>query len=161
MTRGRKPKPTTLKLLAGNPGRRPLNDDEPAPPRGRPDCPDLLKDDEEARAEWDRVCSDLDRMGILCEVDRPSLAAYCVTYSRWVEAERHVQKHGMMVKSPNKGVPMPNPFLWVATSSMGDMRKWLTEFGLTPSSRSRIRVGPNRQASPLDQFLSRGNGRRA
>lgn len=159
MTRGRKPKPTTLKLLAGNPGHRPLNNSEPVAPEGIPECPDFL--DDEAKAEWSRVCDDLQRMAVLSAVDRPAITAYCVTYSRWVEAERHVKQHGMIVKSPVKGVPIPNPFLWVATSAMAELRKWLTEFGLTPSSRSRIRVGPHRQANPLDQFLARGNGRRA
>jgi P27 family predicted phage terminase small subunit len=156
MTRGRKPKPTTLKLLAGNPGHRPLNDSEPQAPEGIPDCPDFL--DDVAKSEWSRVCEDLQRMGVLSTVDRPSIAAYCVTYSRWVEAERHVKQHGLIVKSPTKGIPMPNPFLWVATSAMAELRKWLVEFGLTPSSRSRIKIGPQRQANRLEQFLARGKG---
>jgi hypothetical protein len=29
--RGRRPKPTRLKMLTGNPGKRPLNNDEPRP----------------------------------------------------------------------------------------------------------------------------------
>jgi P27 family predicted phage terminase small subunit len=157
--RGRKPKPTTLKILAGNPGHRPLNDREPATPQGMPDCPEFL--DDEARAEWDRICRVLAQMGLLSTADRPALTAYCVTYSRWVEAERHVKQHGMIVKSPNKGVPMPNPFLWVATAAMAELRKWLIEFGLTPSSRSRIKAGADRRANPLEQFLERGKGRRA
>jgi hypothetical protein len=47
--RGRKPKPTFLKVLDGNPGKRPLNDQEPRPPQGIPDRPDWL--DAEAQAE--------------------------------------------------------------------------------------------------------------
>jgi hypothetical protein len=35
------------------------------------------------------------------------------------------------------------------------MRKLLLEFGLTPSSRSRIRAGDQRPASKLDWFLER------
>ena len=38
-TRGRKPKPTALKVLEGNPGKRPLNDREPVPPKGRAQMP--------------------------------------------------------------------------------------------------------------------------
>ena len=37
--RGRRPKPTRLKLLTGNPGKRPLNDDEPQPQAAIPECP--------------------------------------------------------------------------------------------------------------------------
>ena len=41
-TRGRKPKPTALKVLEGNPGKRPLNDREPVPPRAALKCPAWL-----------------------------------------------------------------------------------------------------------------------
>ena len=159
MTRGRKPKPTTLKILAGNPGHRALNVHEPAAPEGIPECPDFLGD--EARAEWDRICQVLLDMGMLTRADRTALSAYCVNYGRWVDAEKQVQKFGTIVKSPEKNFPMKSPHLCIAESAQEQMRKLLVEFGLTPSSRSRIRVGPNLQASPLDQFLSRGKGKRA
>ena len=77
MTRGRKPKPTSLKILAGNPGHRALNVHEPAAPEGIPECPDFLGD--EARAEWDRICQVLLDMGMLTRADRTALSAYCVT----------------------------------------------------------------------------------
>lgn len=38
-TRGRKPKPTELKLLEGNPAKRPLNKNEPNPEKKAPRCP--------------------------------------------------------------------------------------------------------------------------
>jgi hypothetical protein len=40
--RGRKPKPTALKRLDGNPGKRGYNHDEPVLPEGLPDCPGHL-----------------------------------------------------------------------------------------------------------------------
>ena len=40
--RGRKPKPTALKLLEGNPGKRPINEHEPVPPKGTVKCPTWL-----------------------------------------------------------------------------------------------------------------------
>lgn len=43
--RGRKPKPTALKVLEGNPGHRPLNKKEPLPKGRLPRCPDWLEDD--------------------------------------------------------------------------------------------------------------------
>ena len=39
---GRKPKPTALKKLEGNPGKRKLNTKEPVPGKGMPDCPKWL-----------------------------------------------------------------------------------------------------------------------
>ena len=154
MTRGRKPKPTAVKLLAGNPGRRPLNAQEPIAPEGIPDCPDYL--DDEARAEWMRTAAVLREMGLMSKADRTALAAYCVTYSRWVDAERSVKKFGTIVKSPDKGFPMKSPYLCIAESSLEQMRKLLIEFGLTPSSRSRVKAGEHRPQSKLDQFIERG-----
>lgn len=153
--RGRKPKPTVLKLIEGNPGKRPLNCGEPAPPVGLPDCPEFL--DAEARAEWKRVGPLLEGMGLVTLVDRAALAAYCVAYSRWVHAEAQVARFGTIVKSPEKGFPMKSPYLTVADQALESMRKFMVEFGLTPSSRSRIRVfdgGP--VADEFDAFVGAG-----
>jgi P27 family predicted phage terminase small subunit len=153
--RGRKPKPTLLKVLDGNPGRRPLNDREPDPAQGIPVRPDWL--DAEAQAEWDRVSQELSDMGTLTLADRAALAAYCTAWSRWVEAEGMVKKFGMIVKSPEKGFPMKSPYLSIADQALETMRKLMVEFGLTPSSRSRIRVAPGGdEVDELDRFLETG-----
>ena len=47
---GRKPKPTALKKLEGNPGKRKLNTKEPVPGKGMSDCPKWLLP--EAKEEW-------------------------------------------------------------------------------------------------------------
>lgn len=39
---GRKPKPTEVKKLEGNPGKRKLNTKEPIPAKGMPNCPEWL-----------------------------------------------------------------------------------------------------------------------
>ncbi len=152
--RGRKPKPTLYKELAGNPGHRSLNDREPIPPSELPECPKHLQD--EARAEWFRICGALDTMGLLTSADHALLEAYCVTYARWLDAEAKLKEFGTIVKSPNKGFPMTSPYLHVANSALEQLRKLAVEFGLSPSSRSRIRVGDERAGSELDNFLDRG-----
>ena len=72
---GRKPKPTAIKKLEGNPGKRKLNTKEPIPAKGMPECPDwrLL----EAKKEWERLCDLMNQMGVLTEVDMAAFAAYC------------------------------------------------------------------------------------
>lgn len=153
--RGRKPKPTVLKLMEGNPGKRPLNDREPVPPPEIPECPEFL--DAEAHAEWDRTSQVLAEMGLLTKADRSALAAYCVAYSRWVQAEAQVARYGTIVKSPQKGFPMKSPYLTVADQALETMRKLMVEFGLTPSSRSRIRVPDGGQpADEFDAFVEAG-----
>jgi P27 family predicted phage terminase small subunit len=124
-----------------------LNDREPIPPSDLPECPDHLQN--QARAEWFRICAVLLQMDLLTSADHALLEAYCVAYARWLDAEAMVKKYGIIVKSPNKGFPMTSPYLHVANSSMEQLRKLAVEFGLTPSSRSRIRVGDERANSDL------------
>ena len=50
---GRKPKPTALKKLEGNPGKRKLNTKEPIPAKGMLNCPEWLLP--EAKKEWERL----------------------------------------------------------------------------------------------------------
>jgi phage terminase small subunit len=66
--RGRRPKPTRLKLLTGNPGKRPFNDTEPRPEPVVPECPPELS--ELARREWDRLAPELAKLRIVTNLDR-------------------------------------------------------------------------------------------
>jgi P27 family predicted phage terminase small subunit len=96
-------------------------------------------------------------MGLLTRADRSALAAYCTVYARWVNAEGQVRKFGAIVKSPEKGFPMKSPYLTIADQSLEAMRKLMVEFGLTPSSRSRIRVFEDPDArNELEIFLGAG-----
>lgn len=72
-------------------------------------------------------------------------------------AEEQVKKFGAIVKSPEKGFPMKSPYLCIADQAMEMMRKFMVEFGLTPSSRSRIRVPEEMQAKDeFEAFLEAG-----
>ena len=64
---GRKPKPTAIKKLEGNPGKRKLNTKEPIPAKGMPECPEWLLP--EAKREWERLADLMNQMGVLTEVD--------------------------------------------------------------------------------------------
>lgn len=134
---GRKPKPRALKELAGNPGKRKLRE-EPKPPAGAILCPVELS--AEAHKEWNRLVPDLEEMGVLTRIDTTALAAYCECWSRWVDAEKNIRKYGAVIKTA-KGYPMQSPYLKIANQALDLMRKFMVEFGLTPSSRSRVTVG--------------------
>lgn len=56
-TRGRKPKPTAMKELEGNPGKHPLNTSEPKPNKKAPACPKWLEP--EAKKEWRRLAKQM------------------------------------------------------------------------------------------------------
>jgi P27 family predicted phage terminase small subunit len=133
--RGRRPKPTRLKLLTGNPGKRPLNHDEPQPEAAIPECPPELSP--LARKEWDRLAGELGALRMLTNLDRAALAAYCGAYALWAEATEAIQKYGVMIKSP-QGFPIQSPYLSIANRQAEIMMRIASEFGFTPASRSRI-----------------------
>lgn len=77
--RGGRPKPTRLKLLTGNPGKRPFNMNEPKLDAEITECPSALGPI--AQKEWQRLSVDLNKLRILSQLDRAALAAYCGAYS--------------------------------------------------------------------------------
>ena len=155
---GRKPIPTGLKLLHGNPGKRRLNDHEPQPRVMLPRCPPHLS--EEAKKEWRRISKLLYRLGLLTELDTTALSLYCQTFSRWVEAERKLASFGMLIKTPSD-LPVPSPYLGIANQCFNQLRAMLAEFGMTPSSRSRLAAfPPEEEEDPFQQWLSRRDQRR-
>ncbi len=95
--RGRRPKPTGLKVISGNPGKRPLNQHEPQPQLAIPTCPAHLTPS--AKAEWKRLACELQALGILSHLDRAVLAAYCQAYGRWVGAERKLKETPVLLKT--------------------------------------------------------------
>lgn len=145
--RGRKPTPTHLKLVTGNPGRRPLNKAEAPVKIALPSPPPHLAD--EAKVEWGRVSEELFTAGLLSIIDRAALAAYCQAYARWVLAEQAISRMaekdlltgGLLIKTSN-GNAIQNPLVGTANKAAADMVRYATEFGMTPSARSRIAAQP-------------------
>jgi len=136
--RGRKPTPTRVKLLRGNPGKRPLNEGEPQPAPLAPACPSELS--QSAKEEWNRIITELVELGLMTRLDRAALATYCQAYAMYLDAIQAIQKYGPLVKSPN-GYPQVSPYLAIANKQAEIMIRIASEFGFTPASRSRISTG--------------------
>ena len=157
-TRGRKPKPTALKLLEGNPGKRPLNIREPAPPKSEIKCPTWLLP--EAKKEWRRLATSLEAMGVLTMADLTAFAGYCQAYARWKEAEEFITQHGSIFRTPS-GYVQQVPQVSIAQQSLRLMQTFCTEFGLTPACRARIIAAGGRSdnggsSDPMEQLLRGG-----
>ena len=133
--RGRKPKPTALKLLEGNPGKRPINEHEPVPPKGTVKCPTWLEP--EAKKEWKRLAPSLEAMGVLTQADLTAFAGYCQAYARWKEAEEFISQHGSIFQTPS-GYVQQVPQVSIAQQNLKIMQSFCSEFGLTPATRARI-----------------------
>ena len=155
-------KPTKLKILEGNPGKRPLNKFEPQPKVENPSCPSFLC--YEARVEWKRIVPKLMALGLISRIDRAALAAYCQAYGRWVKAEKalkavedkfkNVNAGGGLCYQTPKGYWVTQPLVSVANKALEQMHKFLIEFGMTPASRTRISMKSSESDDPLDKLLS-------
>jgi len=136
---GRKPIPTNLKILRGNPGRRPLPKNEPEISAGIPDPPKHLGG--KAKKEWKRITPELARAGLLTKIDGTALAAYCDCFAQWAEASAKIKKQGMTIETEKNG-PVISPYLKISNAAVDRMRQFLVEFGMTPSSRSKVKAAP-------------------
>jgi P27 family predicted phage terminase small subunit len=147
--RGRKPTPSAQRRLAGNPGRRPLNEDEPKVPAAAIDkVPRSLRGDKLAETEWRRLAPLMRRVGLLTEVDRSALVALCQQWSRYQHAHRTAIKR--MIVQARSGYSMPNPYIGIANKALLHCTRLWVELGLTPSARSRVTKVP--MEPPADAF---------
>lgn len=135
--RGRKPKPTAIKNLEGNPGKRALNKKEPKVESKIPLCPSHLKG--AARTEWNTLTKELHALRLLLNVDRAALAVCCTAWADYVKASNKLVKEGEVIIS-EKGGMYQNPWVAIKKRSMDQVMKFYAEFGMTPSSRSRVKV---------------------
>lgn len=145
---GRKALPTKLKLLRGNPGRRPLNEREPMPTPGRPAALDCLSP--AATVHFGRLSEQLSAMNVLTEADQAALSALAQSVADYEEATRALEKFGVVIKS-RQGM-VRSPWLIVRKQAWEQMQRGFSDFGLTPSSRSKIQtVAPGVDAD--EQFF--------
>lgn len=151
---GRKPLPTHLKLVKGTARSHRINHDEPRATVSVPAPPSHL--DARGRARFAEMAEILARHGVMTELDTSALARYAVVWCRWIETEAEVKRRGPVVKTEGGNI-IQNPFLSIANRCLQQMAQIESEFGLTPSSRSRIRaaVRPG-DADPFEEYLNHG-----
>lgn len=136
-----------------------MNADEPKFQLSKPNPPAHLNDD--AKAEWRRVVTVLFNAGLMTEMDRAALAAYCQAYGRWAQAERALARmaendernYALMVKT-TQGNAVQNPLVGTANKAMMEMMRIAIEFGMTPSARARVRALPDDQQTDLSEFFT-------
>ncbi len=192
--RGNKPKPTAIRKLEGNREKRPINQHEPQPLIGPepPKPPAWLSD--VARAEWERLSRQLWLNGILGLEDEVAFASYCESFADWMRyndmmaaEETRLREGGAArrtldaalgfghVPDPKaataghvetvNGRPVVSPILALRNAARKDCIRYATEFGLSPSSRSRVNVprgavptvvSPDATGPRPADFLNRG-----
>ncbi len=150
--RGPSPKPTALRVLQGNPGKLKLNPHEPQPAVAARDLPCPAWMSPEASKVWTRLRPDLPWLSV---VDVDVLAAYCSTYVRWRQAEDFLESQGLTFEiweTTGKGKQkrsklkfiQQRPEVAIAHKCLLMLCKLGGELGLSPASRTRIHVEPEK-----------------
>ena len=134
--RGTKPTPTKLRMLRGNPTGKPLPKNEPQPSTKIPPPPSFLSNI--GKREYRRVAKILAPLGVITELDSTMLAAYADAFSTWAEAVEQIKNNGYMAVGEKNGHLYQNPYVGMKNQAMEKMIKIAAEFGMTPSSRSRV-----------------------
>lgn len=148
--RGRKPKPTYLKVVEGTArgDRTPAN--EPIPASRRPTCPAQLSP--AARKLWRLTLGDLPD-GLVTRVDGPVLARWCEATALAADQARALAATGPVIMGARSGEIVVSP-AWRVYRQAAELQVRLGEqLGLSPSARARLSM-PETGADDLARLLS-------
>ena len=144
----RPPIPTALKIIRGNPGKRPLTKNEPKPDieAKAPKPPATLS--APAKRKWKELAASLHPLGLLTELDYDALGRYCVLFARWQDAQAELAANGLTVTATNS-YEVQSPYIHISNKCAELMHKIGSEFGFTPSSRTKIAIPTKKPANSL------------
>ena len=169
--RGRKALPANVHMLRGNPSKKPLAELTGSfqPEVDIPNCPRHLLP--EARKEWKRMSAQLERYGLISQLDRSMFALYCQAWARCVWAEEALAREhrlalermaeaeaagqayaggdGYTVQTPN-GHMTYSPYWVMSNKAQEQLNRYLARFGLDPSSRGQVNLSAVRQRDMFD-----------
>lgn len=120
------------------------------PPLDDLKCPGILKGTE--RNAWNQLAPMLKERGVLTVADVPMLELLCVTYAIAMEARKHLAKDGFVVKNGRGGTMVKSPWVTILRQAEADTLKLMKEFGMSPSSRDRVRSTPKEEPALLEQL---------
>lgn len=138
-----KKKPVRMKVLKTQ--KRDLIN-TPQLPTGMPEPPEFLNPLQlEYYLEY---AKQFDSMKILTQVDAQSVANLAIHTALRDELQEDISTHGIMYESKGRnGVQKKvNPAVAQLSKTLNDMRLLMAEFGLTPSSRTKIQTEDGQQA---------------
>lgn len=150
---GRPRKPTALKLVQGNPGKRALPGGEPEP---------LLLNDltappslpEQAAAVWKELAPQLRKAQLLTVLDTHALEMLCVAIAQHRHATAQAGDDKLIMRNAETGSLSPSPWLIIQSMAFKRAKAMCDAFGMTPAARSRVVVQPQQ-----DLFASSGAAR--
>ena len=136
-------KATALKVLSGNPGKRPLPVNEPKPQTDlSTTAPAWL--DRSAKVEWKKVRGWM-HGEVIKDCDQAVAALYCQAMSDVKRLTRLIRKEGEVVVY-DSGAVARNPLSICLREAKETLLKCAMQMGLTPSSRTRISIPKGKES---------------
>lgn len=152
MPRGRKPLPTSLKLVKGERPDR-INHDEPQPEDGLPQCPVT---DKLVNEVWDYTIEQLRKMRVITMADRDPLLAYVQAVVMHHRCSKLLDSQGYLwTSSEDENYIRPHPAVRMQKEAALLIKQFGAEFGLTPASRTRIKLSDQGLEKPSESGASR------
>lgn len=152
--RGPKQKPTRLKEMAGNPGKRSLETGEFQPPLGAPPAPRRAK---KAIGEFYRHYAQmLAELRVLTRADWFAFRLMAEHYVLAMDALAEVRGRKSLLTIDEKGNDRKNPLLQVWRDNSTAFLRYAAEFGLTPSARAGVKPVPEVEQLSLESLLWQG-----
>jgi len=150
---GRKSKPTNLKVLQGNPGKRKISENEPKPREVKeiPDPPSRM--DYYAKKTWEALAPELAKLGLLTEVDLTTFATYCEDYAVLIRAQDKLQENGLTYISP-KGEVKKRPEVNIVRDLSKELRMHAEILGLAPAARAGMEINNIEEGPSVDEILN-------
>jgi P27 family predicted phage terminase small subunit len=141
--RGKLPTPRDLRVLRGNPGRRPIPPESPryAGLALEPEDPPELRGNVAAIAEYRRLGPRLAATGHVTECDRAAFLAYCYAWGQFVEATAAASGQPLTITTV-RGAVQVNRVHERVDRTFKVFLRIAVDLGLTPSSRSRVTSRP-------------------
>lgn len=157
MEAGRKKLPTALKKLKGTyrPDREIENEMMPTKLDFAPSPPAFL--DAREAMEFESVCSELAELNMLHRTDLSLIAAYCVEITGYIRTSELIKIEGTIINGKNKlgeSYAIQNPLMAVKNSYFNNAKAMATQFGLTPSARTKIAAPPPDGEGSFDEMLN-------
>ena len=156
MPGGRPRKPTAQKALGGTLQPSRTNANEPVPEVYLPTPPEWLS--ELAKQYWAEIGGVLLAMKLTTVADGPALQLLTEALAEWAEARRAVHLAGFTYETTTMTgdvMRRPNPEVSIAADAWRRALKMLTEFGLTPASRSKVSaLGGEDGKDPFAQMMN-------
>lgn len=138
---GRPRKPTALKLVEGNRGKRAVPTNEPDP-NYLADLTAPVHLTPMARQVWDELAPKLRRSHLLTELDTIALEQLCVAAAQHRLATQNVADDKLIMRNAETGALSPNPWIIIQSMAFKRAKALCDAFGMTPAARSRVVVNP-------------------